>query len=257
MALVIAMTSNKGGTGKTTTTLGLGSALAQQGKRILLIDLDQQGNLTTGSGQECPLDFHVAAWLLQSENRPVSFEQVVVRGTSGIDLIPSGQPIIHDERQLDATRGCECNLDDLLQPIRSVYDYILIDCPPNMGIMTYLALIAADFYIVPMQGENFAFLGLDAIQRCVLSVRKTFRSNVQLAGIVLNKFRANTRFGQAIYQRLQESEVHVFTTRIRQCLSLMECTADGESIFEYDPTSTGAEDFLALATELQTTLKHG
>ena len=249
MATIIALTSNKGGTGKTTIALGLAGALAQQQFRVLLIDMDQQGNATSGTGQLCPPQHHVGTWLRGHSE----FEQTLLKGNKGIDLIPAGQEIIQHEQLLSAERGVECTLSDNLKVCQDQYDYILIDCPPNLGVMTFIALTAAHFYIVPMQGENFAYLGLESIQKCVLNVQRKYNPDLRLAGIALNKFQLKTRFGKALYDQLSANPgIHLFQTKVRQCISLMECSAEGVSIFEYDQTSTGAIDFLALAGEVST-----
>lgn len=249
MASIIAITSNKGGTGKTTIALGLTAALAQQQQRVLLIDMDQQGNATSGSNVKCSINHHVCTWLRDTS----TFEQAVQVLPTGIHLMPAGQPIIEHEQLMSATRnGIEWSLAERLEPLADQYDFIVIDCPPNLGVMTFIALTAATYYIVPMQGENFAYLGLESIQQCVIRVKARYNPNLRMAGIVLNKFQLKTRYGRQLYEELKgNTGIRMFDTRIRQCIALMECGAVGETIYQYDPDSTGAADMTALAYEVQ------
>lgn len=252
---VIALTSNKGGTGKTTLALGLSAGLARKGHRVLMIDMDQQANLSSGAGINDARQ-HIGL-LLRGLS---SFTDVLIQGTAGgpepggrLDLLPASADLTSHQRLLDVEPGSEYILRECLEEHARDYDFIFIDCPPNLGIMTFMSLTAATHYMVPIQGENFAYKGLDSIRNCVAQVRKRFNKDLTMLGIVLNKFRVNTSFGQQVLQLLDATpDMYRFQTLIRQNVALMECTAEGRSIYEYDSKSTGASDFDALCTELLT-----
>lgn len=251
---IIALTSNKGGTGKTTVSLGLGAGLARLGKRVLLVDMDQQGNLSSGAGCNDPAA-HIGLLLREL----ASWEQTLVKGQqTNIDLIPASNELIPHEALLSVTPGKEFILDELLDEHARHYDFVLIDCPPNLGTMTFMALNAADYYIVPIQGENFAYQGLAQIRNFVATVRSPrFNPKLTMAGILLNKFRDKTRFGGQVLDMLNQSEDSpVFATRIGQDLALMEATAEGLNIFDYNPKSKAAASFEALSQELISLLQH-
>lgn len=253
--IVIALTSNKGGTGKTTLTLGLAAGLARKDKRILLIDMDQQGNLSSGAGCDDP-EAHIGLLLREL----IEWEEALVEGQqTNIDLLPAGLALNPHESLLSVTPGKEFMLDELLREhAHGQYDFVLIDCPPNLGTMTFMALTAADYYIVPIQGENFAYKGLSGIRSFVATVRKPkFNPNLRMAGIVMNRFRMQTRFGQSVLEMLKSTpDTHLFTTTISQDVALMEATAEGKSIFDYNPKSQGAADFDKLSDELLDMLAH-
>jgi chromosome partitioning protein len=274
---IIALTSNKGGTGKTTLALGLSAGLARKGYRVLMIDMDQQANLSSGAGID-DATLHIGL-LLRGIN---TFSQVLIKGTStqadqaesrptdrspaeyrpdgfgALDLLPASADLTTHQRLLDVEPGGEFVLREILDEHAQDYDFVFIDCPPNLGIMTFMSLTAATHYIVPIQGENFAYKGLDSIRNCVAQVRKRFNKDLSMAGIVLNKFRVNTSFGQQVLQLLDSTpDMYRFQTLIRQNVALMECTAEGRSIYDYDPKSTGASDFDALCTELLSRVGRG
>jgi chromosome partitioning protein len=240
--VTIAITNNKGGTGKTTTSLNLGAALARRGRRVLLIDLDAQCNLGTAAG--CRSASHHIGQLLLGES---TWEQTLVKGKL-VDLLPSSRTLLSYEHQLNMEPDSGYLLRELLE--NRPYDYVVIDCPPSLGALTFGAMGAARWFIVPMQGENFAYVGLDEILQCVSKVRRRLNPEIQLAGILMNKFDLRTKFGQSVYTKLVENaDVRLFSHSIRQDVSLMECTAFGQSIFDYAPSSRGAQDFEQVCDE--------
>ncbi|OIN57689.1 ParA family protein [Arsenicibacter rosenii] len=248
--ITISITNNKGGTGKTTTALNLGAALQKKGFRVLLIDLDAQGNLTLATG--CRQPRHHAGELLMDE---ASWEETLITGPT-VHLIPASRMLLSYEHRLNAEPDSGYLLREQLE--NRPYDYVIIDCPPSLGALTFGALSATDWFIVPMQGENFAYIGLDEILQCAAKVRRRINPGIKLAGILMNKFDLRTKFGQSVYQKLSANpSVRVFNSSIRQDISLMECTAFGQSIFDYAPNSRGARDLMNFCDEfLQYTNQH-
>lgn len=234
--ITLAVTNNKGGTGKTTTSLNLGAALAHRGFRVLLVDLDAQCNLGFAAGcREAP---HHVGQLLLGE---ATWEETLVKGKM-VDLLPSSRTLLSYEHQLNMEPDSGYLLREQLE--NRSYDYVVIDCPPSLGALTFGALGASQWFMVPMQGENFAYVGLDEILQCVAKVRRRLNPDIQLAGILMNKFDLRTKFGQSVYEKLAHNKsIRLFIHSIRQDVSLMECTAFGQSIFDYAPASRGAYDF--------------
>jgi chromosome partitioning protein len=250
--ITIAVTNNKGGTGKTTTTLNLGVALARRGFRVLLVDLDSQCNLSLSAGTT--RSAHHIGELLLGE---ATWEQTLVKNTVNPDLLPSSRMLLAFEYRLNTEPDSGYFLLEQLQ--EREYDYVLVDCPPSLGALTMCAMVAADWFIVPMQGENFAYIGLDEILQLVAKIRRRMNPRIRMAGILMNRFDLRTKFGQMVHTKLGGSDsVRILTTAIRQDVSLMECTAFGQNIFEYAPLSRGAQDFERLGDEIiELTRHHG
>lgn len=256
--ITITLTSHKGGTGKTTITWGLATALALKGFKVLMIDLDEQGNLSQAAGYENP-EFQIGKVLRDFKNRvlkglepELSWEKALIKEVvKNLDLMPAGKHMHEHEALLNTERTVEILLKLAIEKYAQEYDFVLIDCPPNKQIMTYNGLTAATHYIVPIQGENFAYRGLQSIYELVEEIKSYYNPSLQMAGVVLNRFRDKTIFGKEILDALSNSQgITIFDTRIRQCLPLMEATAAAQTIFDYAPDSPGAEDFKKLADEI-------
>ncbi len=240
---VFSITNNKGGTGKTTTTLNLGAALAQKGFKVLLIDLDAQCNLSIALGVKNNQN-HIGELLVGE----ATFEETLVRKDK-MDILPSSRLLLSFEYRINMEPDSGYFLQEQLEG--RAYDYVLIDCPPSLGSLTVNALVASDYFIVPIQGENFAYVGLDEILQLCTKIRKRMNPNIQLGGILLNKFDMRTKFSQMIFAKLSEnSDIKLYKSNIRQDVALMECTAFAQSIFEYAPESRGANDYMALCEEV-------
>ncbi len=247
MAKIFSIINNKGGTGKTTTALNLGAALAQLKKRVLLIDFDSQCNLSTALGINNK-EHHIGSVLLDQS----TVEQAVVH-TSQVDLLPASGKLADYEFQVNNEPGREYLLKEKLDAIRSQYDYIFIDCAPSLGTFAINSLVAADYYLVPMQTENFAYIGLNKITFTADKVRSRMNPALELAGILFVKYSPRIKFGQAIITSIQADPAmkdKLFSTYIRQDIALMESSAFCQSVFEYEPESRGAEDYRTLAQEL-------
>jgi len=247
MQKTIAVINNKGGTGKTTTVLNLGAALAKQKKRVLLIDLDTQSNLTQ-SLQVQNTENHIGKVLLSRCDIKDAIVQV-----EGMDIIPSTDELLDFEFLINNEPGREFLLRESIANLEKEYDFILMDCPPSMGTLSINSLVAADSYIVPMQAENFAFIGLDRILQTAEKVKNRMNPKLELEGILFVKYQPRTKFGQAVVSNIiqnQQLKNKVFNSYIRQDIQLMETTAFGQSVFEYAPKSRGAFDYINFAKEL-------
>jgi chromosome partitioning protein len=239
MAKVFTVINNKGGTGKTTTTLNLGAALAKKRKKVLLIDLDAQSNLTSSFGIN-GVEKHVGDFMLNNNNH----DDIFIKHQK-INLIPGSEKLIEYEHMINNEPGNEFLLKEALDKVKEKFDYIIVDCAPNLGVYSVNSLVAADYFIVPMQAENFAFIGLDKILQVAEKVKKRLNQNLDLAGILIVRQAHKTKFSQAVITNIGMSEdlgEKLFKTLIRQDISLMESTAFGKNIFEYAPKSRGAED---------------
>lgn len=247
MAKIFSIINNKGGTGKTTTALNLGAALSKKGKRVLLIDFDSQCNLSTALGINNK-DHHVGSILLDQ----ASLEETIV-SINGIDLIPASGKLADYEFQVNNEPGREYLLKENLEKVSDKYDYIMIDCAPSLGTFAINSLVAANYYIVPMQTENFAYIGLNKITFTAEKVRSRMNPSLELGGILFVKYSPRIKFGQAIISSIQSDPAmkdKLFSTYIRQDIALMESSAFCQSVFDYEPDSRGAEDYSNLSDEL-------
>ncbi len=247
MALIFSVINHKGGTGKTTTVLNLGAALATLQKRVMLVDLDTQCNLTSSLGMDGRKN-HIGTLLL-GQSTP---EETIIH-SNGLSLISSSENLPDFINKIDNEPGRETLLKESLDKVRNKYDYIIIDCSPSMGTLSVNSLVAADFYIVPMQAENFAFIGLDKILQIAEKVKKRLNPGLDLAGIVFVRQSQKTRFSQAVISNITSNQIlknKILKSTIRQDISLMECSAFGKTVFEYLPDGRGAMDYLDLAKEI-------
>ena len=186
MAHIISVINNKGGTGKTTTTLNLGTALSKLGYKVLLIDFDSQSNLTTSLGVN-KVENHIGKLLLNDLK-----SQDVLLPLDQVSLIPSTNYLLDYEYRINNEPGREYLLKEALDPIKPLFDYILVDCGPSLGTFAINSLVASDYYIVPMQAENFAFIGLDKIIQITDKVKKRMNPQIKMAGILFIKFSSRT-----------------------------------------------------------------
>jgi chromosome partitioning protein len=248
MARIFTVINNKGGTGKTTTALNLGAALDHIKQKVLLIDLDSQCNMSSALGIE-PDENHVGSLMLGK----TGFSDVVKKHNS-IHIIGASEHLLEFEVMINTEPGREYLLKEAIDKIKDQYDYIIIDCPPSLGIFSINSLVAADYFIVPMQTENFAFIGLDKILQVADKVKKRLNPALQLAGILLIRYTSRIKFSQAVVSNIESNSRignKIFHTKVRQDINLMESSAFNQSIFEYAPKSRGAEDFSLLAKEIK------
>ncbi|HNV81073.1 MAG: ParA family protein [Tenuifilaceae bacterium] len=247
MANIISVINNKGGTGKTTTVLNLGAALAKRKQRVLLVDLDSQGNLTS-TFQSGTNDMGIGELLVGN----CSMDDVL-KTNGNLSLIPSTDKLLDFEFQINNEPGREYMLREQLEKLADDFDFILIDCPPSLGTLSINSLVAANSFIVPMQAENFAFIGLDRIMLITEKVKKRMNPSLELDGILFVKLAPRTKFSQAVISNLtnnQNFQGKLFNTYIRQDIALMESGAFKQTIFEYAPRSRGSHDYMDLAKEI-------
>jgi ATPases involved in chromosome partitioning len=245
MSRVIAIVNQKGGVGKTTSTINIGASLADRGKKVLLIDLDPQASLTTALGSKgiSPTIYEV----LKGEN----IISEIVLSHSNYFLVPSGIDLSGAELELSGVAGRECILKESLEEIISFYDFILIDCPPSLSLLTLNALVAANEIFIALQTEFLAMDGMNQLLSTVSLVQKRLNSKLIVKGIIATQYDARTGLHKEVYDTIKEhfGEL-VFKTPIRNTIALAESSSFGNDIFEYRPKSNGAKDYSDLVDEI-------
>lgn len=242
-AKVFSFSQHKGGVGKTTTTATLGAALAQKGNKVLVIDLDAQQNLTYSLMNDEPVE-SVYESLTQGKPLPI----VTIK--ENLDLVPASITLANAEIVLSTKMAREGILKNLLSPIKDKYDYILLDCPPSLGIVTSNALVAADKLIIPMTAEGLPLKGLKMLDEVVAEVKKFINPGLEIGGVILTRFNNRKTLNKEILNSLDNAyNGKVFKTKIRENIALAETTLCHQSIFDYAPQSNGAKDYMELADE--------
>jgi chromosome partitioning protein len=238
-ARVIAMCNQKGGVGKTTTTINLGAALAEYGRKVLLVDFDPQGSLSVGLG-------------LNPHDMELSVDDVVVpSGVPGMDLLPSNIDLSAAEVQLVHEVAREQTLQRVLAPAIDDYDVILIDCQPSLGLLTVNALTASDGVIVPLECEYFALRGVALLKTTIDKVRQRLNPKLTIDGVLGTMYDGRTLHGREVMERLVQAWGDtVFHTVIRRTVKFSDSTVAGEPITTYAGTSAGAEAYRQLAREV-------
>jgi chromosome partitioning protein len=249
-ARVIAMCNQKGGVGKTTTTINLGAALAEYGRKVLLVDFDPQGSLSVGLGLN-PHDLELSVYNLLMD-RDVDLDDVIVpSGVPGMDLLPSNIDLSAAEVQLVHEVAREQTLQRVLGPAVANYDVILIDCQPSLGLLTVNALTAADGVIVPLECEYFALRGVALLKTTIDKVRERLNPRLAIDGVLGTMFDGRTLHGREVMERLVQAwGDQVFHTVIRRTVKFSDSTVAGEPITSYASSSTGADAYRQLAKEV-------
>jgi chromosome partitioning protein len=249
-ARVVSMCNQKGGVGKTTTTINLGASLAEYGRKVLLVDFDPQGSLSVGLGLN-PHDMELTVYNLLMQ-RDVRIEDVVVpTGVAGMDLLPSNIDLSAAEVQLVHEVGREQTLQRVLAPAIEHYDVILIDCQPSLGLLTVNALTASDGVLIPLECEYFALRGVALLKTTIDKVQERLNPKLKVEGVLGTMYDGRTLHGREVMQRLVEAWGDtVFHTVIRRTIKFSDSTVAGEPITSYASTSGGAEAYRQLAKEV-------
>jgi chromosome partitioning protein len=249
MSRIIAITNQKGGVGKTTTCVNLAASLAATRRSVLLIDMDPQGNATMGSGVD-KRELELSVYHLLMENTPI--EQIIVNAeTAGYHLLPGNSDLTAAEVQLIQAQDREARLRRRLQPIAAEFEYVLIDCPPSLNMLTLNALTVADAVLIPIQCEYYALEGLSALLETVEQVRGAVNPNLEVEGLLRTMFDArNNLANQVSDQLLEHFGDKVYRTMVPRNVRLAEAPSHGLPVLKYDKGSRGARAYLALAGEL-------
>ena len=248
-ARLIAVANQKGGVGKTTTTVNLGAAAAEMGHRVLIIDLDPQGNATMGCGIDKNAT-ELTGYDLLVDGTPVA-EVAQPSEANNCDILPANADLTAAEVELMAMENREQSLKNALAPARANYDYILIDCPPSLNILTLNAFVAADSVLVPIQCEYYALEGLSALLETIDGVREAVNPRLQIEGLLRTMFDGRNNLGVEVSAQLVEHfGEQVFRTIVPRNVRLAEAPSHGVSIVGYDKSSRGALAYLALAGEI-------
>ncbi|ANH61672.1 MULTISPECIES: AAA family ATPase [Dokdonia] len=251
MGKIIAIANQKGGVGKTTTSVNLAASLGVLEKKVLLIDADPQANATSGLGIDVESVEVGTYQLLEHTNKA---EDAIVKTSSpNLDLIPAHIDLVAIEIELVDKEAREYMLKKAISHLKDVYDYILIDCAPSLGLLTLNALTSADSVIIPIQCEYFALEGLGKLLNTIKSVQKIHNKDLDIEGLLLTMFDSRLRLSNQVVEEVQKhfSEM-VFETIIQRNVRLSEAPSYGESIINYDAASKGATNYLSLAQELIT-----
>lgn len=246
---VIAIANQKGGVGKTTTTVNLGACLAQDGKKVLLIDSDAQGNATSGLGVRKPDVKQDIYDVLVNE---VSIKETIIKTSrENLSIVPATLQLAGAEIELTSMMARESRLKSALAEVSDEYDFILVDCPPSLGHLTINAFTASDAILIPVQCEYYALEGLSQLLNTVRLVQKHFNPGLEIEGVLLTMYDARTNLGAEVVEEVRRYfQEKVYDTIIPRNVRLSEAPSHGKPIIDYDPRSKGAEVYQALAKEV-------
>lgn len=248
MGKIIAVANQKGGVGKTTTSVNLSAAFAEMGKKVLLIDCDPQGNATSGLGIEKDgLELSIYDALIND----TPMEEIIIQTQFGLDVVPSVMDLAGAEVELVNLEDKQYRLKKSVELVKEKYDYILIDCPPSLGHVTLNALTAADSVLLPLQCEFYALEGLSQLLSTVQLVQEQLNEKLRIEGLVLTMYDSRTNLAEQV---VEEVKTHfpdmVYATKIPRNVRLSEAPSFGKPIFAYASSSKGAQAYMNLAEEV-------
>jgi chromosome partitioning protein len=245
----IAIFNQKGGVGKTTTNINLAACLAQMGKKVLVIDIDPQGNTTSGLGIS-KKDLKLSTYELLTQENINTRDTIMRTGVENMDIIPANAQLAGAEIELVQIVGREKILKKAIENVREDYDYIFIDCPPSLGLLTINSLTAVDAVLVPIQCEFYALEGVSQLMSTIEIVKKNLNPGLTIQGVILSMFDGRTNLSIQVVEEVKKYfKEKVYTTVIPRNVRLAEAPSYGMTIGEYDPKSTGAEAYREFAQE--------
>lgn len=249
MGRIIAIANQKGGVGKTTTAINLSACLAEKGQKVLAIDMDPQGNMSSGLGLDKDSIDKTIYDMIIGEN---DVEEVIDHGTiDNLDILPSNVDLSAVEIELIDVDNKEFIVRDAIQKIRDNYDYIIIDCPPSLSLLTINAMTTADSVLVPIQCEYYALEGLSQLIHTVELVKERLNSILEIEGVVFTMYDARTNLSLQVVENVKDNlQQNIYKTIIPRNIRLAEAPSYGTPINQYDPKSAGAESYMRLAEEV-------
>lgn len=249
MGHVISLANQKGGVGKTTTSVNLGADLATMGKKVLLIDADAQGNATSGVGiQKSDIQKDIYDILVNEE--PIS-EAIIPSKHEGLDIVPATIQLSGADIELTPQMARETRLLNALKSVSDQYDYVLVDCPPSLGLITVNAFTASDSILIPVQTEYYALEGLSQLLNTVQLVKKHFNPDLDVEGVLLTMYDSRTKLGRQVNDEVRKYfGDKVYDTIITRNVRLSEAPSYGLPIIDYDPNSKGSELYMQFAKEV-------
>ena len=246
---IISFANHKGGVGKTTTTASVGSILASMGKKVLLVDMDAQSNLTTSLLKDNQVDQTIYD-ALSASCRGTAYSLAIYPIAENLDIVPSSLRLASADLELSSVMAREHILADILRGKKADYDYILIDCPPSLGLLTLNAVTASDLVVIPLLAEVLPFQGLTMISDFVRMVKQKLNSKIEITGILLTRWEKSNLSRQIEDGLRAKLGDKVFRTKIRKNIKIAEAPLEAVNIVDYDPKSNGAADYKAFVGEL-------
>lgn len=249
MGKMISVGNQKGGVGKTTTTVNLGAALAQLGKKVLIIDSDSQGNATSGLGVERG-QVKKSLYEILVDQEPLE-NCILPTANENLDIVPSTISLAAAELELVNVKNREERLKEAIAPMKDKYDYILVDCPPSLGQLSINAFTASDTILIPVQAEYYALEGLSQLLNTIRLVQRSYNREFRIEGVLITMLDARTNLGYEVVEEVRKYfQEKVYKTIISRNIRLSEAPSYGQSVLDYDPRSRGAEMYLDLAKEV-------